>query len=687
MIRSFFIWILLLFGASFIAYTQNYGLNFGFGFNQFEGDFRQFKAIQDSIPFIGNGNSFSLGVGGFWNVPLFKRISLANAISIRYSSTILNANRDLSLFFDSNKVVDRYILSMDANFRLRSLRLSYSPSLRVQIFNSLYAFAGFSVGYELYYPKLVSYYEKSFTKGSSFVEIKQDLQTEGKHKVPLTATFDFGSCYILPENIAGLFRLGVAPYFSFGFTNVASDFVADVSSFGINIFIFPERIPSKKKPVEQIKFPPVEDLLPLPPKPPPIDTFARKLESDSISVDFVGVERFDGNEKYVPADVNWREIIYESEVPLLNMIFFEYTKSEIPARYHKIRSPAEFNFQSLMFKGIIEVYYDILNIIGYRLRQKPDSKIILVGCNSNLGEEFANLELSKQRASEVAKYLLEVWDIEPKRIKIEARNLPERPSNPNVPEGCNENQRVELFSNDDEILAPLVLVDTLREIHPQSIRFYARCNFGLDSLNLVVSIRFPDDTSEKLFKEYSKLISSIDSVDISLQNIIGNVSRKIPFFDIHLHFVSQTSSNKSQEKVISFPIKYLQVKKEYSSKEKIILPPFDFNSSLLKREQIEYLQNYRTILEKAKKITLVGHTDIIGSREFNYSLSKLRVESIAEYLKKVNYFRRFDSLDQIEASTGSILSKIYYGETNPIFENKLPEGRFYSRTVEIILDY
>lgn len=679
-------WILLLpFGSTF---TQNSGFLLGTGSNRFEGDFRQFKTIQDSIPLIGSGNAINFVLGGFLNLPIAKNITFSNSLSVRYFSISLEASRNLSARFDSSLVDGRFILAMDANFNYKSLSLSYSPALQVQILKNLFTFAGISFGYEFFFPKTLNYYEKFFSKSTSFVETRQEIQTEGKHKLPISFTFDLGFKYVVPLNLFSIFRVGFSPHFSFGFLNVAKDFVADYTNFGIDVFIQLERIAAKKKPKVQIKLPPIEDLLPQPPKEILADTIAKVFPHDTLSVDFVGIDRENGKERFLPAEITVENIIYETRVPLLNYIFFDYTKSEIPKRYKLIQNSEEFNSKSLMFKDIIEVYYDLLNIVGFRLRQKPNSIITLVGCNSDVGEESANLELSRQRANAVAEYLTKIWEIAPERIKIEVRNLPSHPSNPKVPEGSAENQRVEILSNDPDILAPIILVDTTRSISPQLIRFYIKSNQKAETINLdasVQSLTIPTQTIPLTKKIISR---PIDSFDVQLHSLVNSELMLSPLLEVVINFVFPESPDRNHRKVFPFSIAHKYGGQINGKREKIILPPFDFNSSRLKQEQIDFLLTYRNFFSNAQEITFVGYADIIGTSNYNYTLSVARVDSVANYLLSSNFLRNHHNApDKQNAEKIPILHKEAVGETMQIFNNKTPEGRFYSRTVQIIIDY
>ncbi|MFN3782242.1 MAG: OmpA family protein, partial [Candidatus Kapaibacteriota bacterium] len=340
---------------------------------------------------------------------------------------------------------------------------------------------------------------------------------------------------------------------------------------------------------------------------------------------------------------------------------------------NKIHNYNDFSYASLKNKSILDVYYNVLNIVGYRLRQHPNATITLIGCNSNVGEEMNNLELSYQRANSIAKYLISVWEIEPKRIRIEKQNLPSIFSNPKTPEGNSENQRVEIISDDPEILAPVSILDTSINISPQYLRIFAK--FRNSSPKSYCKVLFLN-TTDTLHK---KLNHPLDSFDLLIYPRFKSNGISTSVFDINLEFSSNLDSGLIINKVISLPIQYFEKRAKSQKKEKIVLPPFYFNSSKINTKQIEFLNTYKEIILKAKNITLFGHTDIIGDREYNLQLSLSRGDSIEEYLIN-NYFSNIDhGTNEIDKKNyNCTINKKALGESNTPFDNSLPEGRFLS---------
>lgn len=102
---------------------------------------------------------------------------------------------------------------------------------------------------------------------------------------------------------------------------------------------------------------------------------------------------------------------------------------------------------------------------------------------------------------------------------------------------------------------------------------------------------------------------------------------------------------------------------------------FNFSESTIKPESYAYLDKLASIIQRMnKQIEVSGHTDNVGSDEFNMNLSKMRAQAVVEYLVKKGVNR-------------NKLTFSYYGKTKPLTENDTEEGRAINRRVEFtILD-
>jgi outer membrane protein OmpA-like peptidoglycan-associated protein len=101
---------------------------------------------------------------------------------------------------------------------------------------------------------------------------------------------------------------------------------------------------------------------------------------------------------------------------------------------------------------------------------------------------------------------------------------------------------------------------------------------------------------------------------------------------------------------------------------------FDVNKAELKQASRDNLTRLATILNKYPdtNILLEGHTDATGTEEWNLELSKLRAQSVANYLSGQQVMEtRFTTMG--------------YGEAQPVATNDTPAGRQTNRRVEVAI--
>jgi outer membrane protein OmpA-like peptidoglycan-associated protein len=104
---------------------------------------------------------------------------------------------------------------------------------------------------------------------------------------------------------------------------------------------------------------------------------------------------------------------------------------------------------------------------------------------------------------------------------------------------------------------------------------------------------------------------------------------------------------------------------------------FDFDKASLKpgaREKLSKLAGILLAYQGSYRIEIEGHTDAIGSEEYNLKLSQARAGSVCEYLKQSSI-----AADRIIAVRG-------FGKSKPVATNDTDAGRQVNRRVEIIIN-
>lgn len=101
---------------------------------------------------------------------------------------------------------------------------------------------------------------------------------------------------------------------------------------------------------------------------------------------------------------------------------------------------------------------------------------------------------------------------------------------------------------------------------------------------------------------------------------------------------------------------------------------FDFDSAELSSPARKNLSELAKSVVKYENtdLLIVGHTDNVGTEEYNHGLSNRRADSAAEYL----------FAEGIQPSRVSTMGK---GENDPIASNETEEGRSQNRRVEVVI--
>jgi len=381
-----------------------------------------------------------------------------------------------------------------------------------------------------------------------------------------------------------------------------------------------------------------------------------------------------------PATVNIEEVSVVDSSPMLNHVYFDTGKSRIPDRYVAMAGPAETAaFAEEKLKDTMEKHHQVLNVIGKRLRDNPEARITLVGCNSNSGVEKGKIALAKSRAEAVSAYLKSVWGIDQSRMEIKARNLPAAPSSSRVPEGVVENQRVEILSTHPAILDTIKSTYTLEQSDSKEIRIspslQAETEIEHWQLRLLGGDKAlatregagspPAEVAFALEPLGLRTIAALGkiSADLEVKDKEGNVFRAATS-PIAINFIrrEERSAQKTENKVV----------------EKYGLILFDFDRTELKDRNQVIVNRVLARVAELKSVTMeiAGHTDIIGKEKYNIELSERRAKAVYD-----------TTLASGLAAAAANITQAGNGPNNPPYDNSLPEGRSLNRTVIINLRY
>jgi outer membrane protein OmpA-like peptidoglycan-associated protein len=357
-------------------------------------------------------------------------------------------------------------------------------------------------------------------------------------------------------------------------------------------------------------------------------------------------------------------IISSNITALMNNIFFDPGSVEIPKRYIQL-SPNEterFELSVLDGAGTLGVYYQILNVLAKRMITDPTSTISLTGCLSGSESEKDQIQLAQQRAENVKTYLTSVWQIDPKRIKVQYRNLPENHSNTNNEDGFAENRRVEITSNSQSIFSLLSFMDTTRTTNIAAMNISARAQSegSIEEWNIVIS------QGNKTLKEFTD-IGEIPSAPLvwNINEDKGNIPRGKGLLSLTLF------ARDREGKKIRIDGSPIVVEQLYNQKDRIVtfsLITFKYNESTVDESNMAIVELIKSRLDPRSIVTIEGYTDRTGNPDYNLKLSDSRAKEVARLLK--------------------LPSDIAVGKGNNqiLYNNDLPEGRIYSRTVRVTIE-
>jgi outer membrane protein OmpA-like peptidoglycan-associated protein len=413
--------------------------------------------------------------------------------------------------------------------------------------------------------------------------------------------------------------------------------------------------------------PKMEVVPPAPPPPPLKSEMTASVQISGVTVDSAGTEH-----EIPDPEIRVEEFERHEAYPALNYIFFDEDSAGIPSRYQVFADSNEtkaFHIDSLSGKSTIEIYHDELNIIGQRLTDSPSVTITLTGTNSGSPKEAKDSSLALRRASSVQHYLENTWHIDSSRIAVDSEGLPQSPSSTITSDGTAENRRVEITSSDPSLLDPLSIKTVDRTMNPPTIRLRtsesSRITLTENTLELkqgdqvLTSYRGPGPMEqwhpqpEDMPRTDSPLVATVNMTDS-----IGGTFEASDTAKVKLLTIRKKREERVQDKII----------------EHYNLITFNFDKSDLNDRSLRVVAQIAASVTPGTRILIRGYTDISGESSHNLELSQARATAVESALKQALGDQATSVSFQAEGEGQSDL-----------VDNRLPEGRFLSRTVFVEL--
>ncbi len=175
-----------------------------------------------------------------------------------------------------------------------------------------------------------------------------------------------------------------------------------------------------------------------------------------------------------------------------------------------------------------------------------------------------------------------------------------------------------------------------------------------------------DPTSEKIISEISSLSSCsvvVDGKSLETDEAMTQFAKSVLYEEV----VASAPPPKPAPKPAPKPVP-VKVAKEVITFNLL----FDFDKAQIKDEMIPTLEQAQMILEEDPETDFVlsGHTDSIGTQEYNQGLSERRAAAVKKWLVD-------------NGVPGNRLKTVGYGETRAKYDNSTREGRKLNRRVEM----
>jgi outer membrane protein OmpA-like peptidoglycan-associated protein len=364
-----------------------------------------------------------------------------------------------------------------------------------------------------------------------------------------------------------------------------------------------------------------------------------------------------------------RETIVTQTFPLLPYVFFDSASSALPSKYTSKTTPAAFNEQTLP-KQTLPIYYAMLDVIGKRMTASS-SKLIITGTTDGLERKTPNERkmLAEQRARTIASQLQTRWGIKAERFEIRTMDRPVLASNEMYAEGVEENRRVELSSSDATLLAPVVHSRFNEYVPVQPVH------------DIAVTVRHPEVASGWTLdvshqgrtvgerKGSASPPSSITfKLDQEMTDRLGPVVGEVDTLQARM-VIDQQSGTPAQA-TTAFALNKTVSNFEVSRLSLIV---FDYDRSEISSTNQEMMKRViASSVREGSTATIIGSTDRLGEMQHNLELSTERAKAVDIFARRIAPAL---NVKEVKGVGPNILP----------YDNTLPEGRYYCRTVSLTI--
>lgn len=427
----------------------------------------------------------------------------------------------------------------------------------------------------------------------------------------------------------------------------------------------------------------------------------RNIESWSVSTVRAGIALKFGKGKKIPAaetatvapiaDVNFmvrspktvptKRMVSET-LPLLNYVFFDEGSTALPGRYIVLSKDQAANFKEAQLQTAQEanstgrsarqlnVYYNILNIIGDRMRANPDASITLSGASLKGAAE------GRSFATGIQQYLTDVFGIDASRIATNGRTKPMLPSE--QPGGTKEldllragDRRVDIISSSPALMMEVGggMMRPIQISATQTDPLDSHVVFNVDKAadvltSWTVAVTDNSGTTQQ-YGPYTR-----NQASVAGKTILG--SNKSGDYKVVMLGTAKNGSIIRKEGAV-----HLESQDDNVSTGLRYSILFNFNKAKTAETYQDFLNTVVVpLITDGATVIIHGHTDVIGTEDYNYKLSQNRAKQAQQIIQAA----------LARAGKNNVTFETYgFGEAadRSPFDNGTPEERFYNRTVII----
>jgi outer membrane protein OmpA-like peptidoglycan-associated protein len=365
------------------------------------------------------------------------------------------------------------------------------------------------------------------------------------------------------------------------------------------------------------------------------------------------------------------DAIVDERYPILPYVFFEKGNTEIPSRYSKLTAAETSSFPKKNMDALTgseaeeyiqgEVYYHILNIIGYRMRGNSSYTLNLIGSDpeEKNGQDLAN---------SVKKYLVDVWGIDGGRITATGQ------VNPRVPSGTDrtppadrpltqeENRRVELVPNDPTLIRQA----QIKVSRKATIENDALITINSDAPVANWTANFTNASGKKY--TYGPFTQSSQYIDV-MQMIPDGSSTA----DYSCEVIAKMNDGTTRS--ATHPVEFERRSTPAQSRNYSLLFEYAEEDPIGRRKS--FLENtVAKEIESNSFVRITGATDNIGTEDANLRISIGRASEVRDILRGAFTAQGKSGMTVESEGVGE-------GTREHQYPNNLPEGRMYNRSVTI----